>query len=64
MVDRTSEKERRVLAALSNGDALRWCDLTNSIGHKTLRNMVAKGLIKEIATGVGPYSKHLRWQKV
>lgn len=58
-----SEKERLVLQALSNGDALRWCDMPERVGHVTLRNMVAKGLIKQVANGAGPYSKHLQWQK-
>jgi hypothetical protein len=60
----TSAKERQVLDALANGDALRWCDMPDRIGHTTLRQMVEKGLIKQVENGAGPYSKHLRWQKV
>jgi hypothetical protein len=59
-----SAKERHVLAALSNGAALRWCDMPDRIGHTTLHQMVEKGLIKQVENRAGPYSKHLRWQIV
>lgn len=52
-----------MLEALSNGDALRSADMPDRVGHVTLRNMVAKGLIKQVENGAGPYSKHLRWQR-
>jgi hypothetical protein len=54
----------KVLVALSRGDALRWCDMPDRIGHTTLRQMVEKDLIKQVENGAGPYSKHLCWHAV
>ena len=55
-------KEERVIAALQDGEILRWCEMPKSIGFTTLHAMEKKGLIEQIADGVDPYSMKARWR--
>jgi hypothetical protein len=50
------------LDALRDASEMRWCDMPDKIGFKTLYRMVEKKLIEQVPNGQGPYSKKARWR--
>ena len=53
----------RTLVAFNGKDALRYCDLPPSIGHKTMEMLAARGLVEVVDESVWPFSKYYAWRR-
>jgi hypothetical protein len=56
-------REESVLRAFEQQPVLRFCDLPTFVGPKTMRLLIAKGLVELVDKTVGEYAKDRRWRQ-
>jgi hypothetical protein len=56
-------REKSVLQAFEKQAVLRFCDLPIGVGHKTMRLLIAKGLVEVVDKNIGVFAKDRRWRR-
>jgi hypothetical protein len=56
-------REKSVLQAFEKQSVLRFCDLPTGVGAKTMRLLIAKGLVELVDKNIGEYAKDRRWRR-
>ena len=56
-------REKSVLRAFEEQAVLRFCDLPTGVGTKTMRALIAIGLVELVDNSVGEYAKDRRWRR-
>ena len=61
-VEDFTKRALRALEAFKGEEKLRYCDLPPLIGYKTMRLLVARGLLEVVDNTAGPLSKDRAWR--
>jgi len=56
-------REELVLQAFEKETALQFCDLPAGVGHKTMRSLIARGLVELVDNTIGEFAKDHRWRR-
>jgi hypothetical protein len=55
-------REKSVLQAFGKRAVLRYYDLPRGVGYKTMRSLIAKGLIEVVDENMGEFAKDRCWR--
>jgi len=56
-------REKSAMQAFAKQAVLRYHDLPRGVGYKTMRSLIAKGLIELVDKTIGEFAKDRRWRR-
>ena len=63
-MSKLSWREKLALRAFEELAVLRYCDLPGGVGEKTMRALIARGMVELVDKSIGEFAKGRCWRRI